>query len=96
MLDKVKILRDLVVVQAVTQKKKAQGFAMPEEETGVSGRVVAFGPDVTTLQVGALVYFGNESKQMTIKGQDFIVMELNNVIGTEEEISADQATDESA
>jgi len=84
MLDKVKILRDLVVVQALNQKKKAHGYATPEEKTGTSGKVVALGPDVTDLQVGAVVYFGNESKSMNIKGQDLIVMELNNVVGIEE------------
>ena len=85
MLDNIKILRDLVVVQATTQKKKSTGFAMPDEQTGVSGRVAAVGPEVTTLKIGSMVYFGNESKQMTIKGQDFIVMELSNVVGIEEE-----------
>ena len=85
MLDNMKILRDLVVVQAITQKKKAHaGFALPDELSD-AGKVIAVGPEAKDIPIGSIIYFGNESKSMTIKGNAYTVMELNNVVGVESE-----------
>ena len=63
---------------------------MPEEIGGDTGKVVALGPEVNAgslgpeIKIGCTVYFGNESKVVSIKGNDYTVMESDNVIGIEE------------
>lgn len=84
MLGNVKILRDLVVVEPITQKKKAAGYAMPEEVAGTSGKVIAIGPKVEGILIGTIVHFGNVCKPYVIKGQNCVVMEQDNVVGIEE------------
>lgn len=87
----VKILRDLVVIEPLAQKKKSTGgFAMPDEFSGYSGKVVGLGPKTEDIGIGDIVYFGNESKSMTIKGQEVVVMEQNNVIGIEASTKEDE------
>lgn len=91
MLNGVQILRDLVLIQPMNQKRRGSGgFALPEETGGDLGKIVAVGPDVSADLVGNIAYFGNESKQITIKGTEYIVMEINNVIGIEKETTSDE------
>jgi len=83
-LGSIKILRDLVVVEPLTQKKKNVGFTMPDEITDYVGKVVGLGPGTGNISMGDTIYFGNEKKEMSIKGQNVIVMEQDNVVGIEE------------
>lgn len=84
MLEGITILRNLVVIQPLNQKKKnTVGYAVPEEAGGDVGKVVALGPEVSDLKLDSVIYFGNVTKKVLIKGSEYIVMESDNVIGFE-------------
>lgn len=54
-------------------------FALPEDTTSC-GTIIAAGPEVTDLQVGQKVYFGDKRQQVRIEGKDLQIMEEDNVL----------------
>jgi len=87
MSSKVQPLGTNIVAQTEeAQTKTASGLYLPggAAEKPKVARVVAVGPEATSLQVGDRIIYKNEYEATTVKvdGEEFIVISLINVVAT--------------
>lgn len=79
-----KMLRNLVLVTHKSEERKASNEPFKiRESSNDSGIVVSFGPDVKDIKAGQRIYFLTKYQNTYIKGENFLVMEDDNIFAVE-------------
>ena len=76
-----RMLGNKVAIQSLAKSIEKKGLLQMPEDSFNTGKVKFIGPDCKGLELGQVVCFGSQRETVKVNGEEFIIMESDNIYG---------------